>query len=87
MKPKTDCKNGEVKLVEGALDSEGTVEVCLDNLWGLIAEAGWSESDAQVVCQQLGFPLDGNDAWIYVNITDMPRMLIYIFLSPQMHRQ
>ena len=44
----------------GASDSEGTVEVCLDNLWGLVAEAGWSLIDAQIICKQLGFALEGN---------------------------
>ena len=33
-----NCENGEVRLVGGASDSEGTVEVCLDNLWGLVAD-------------------------------------------------
>ena len=46
----------------GATDSKGTVEVCLGNLWGLVAESGWSLTDAQVVCSQLGFPLDGKGA-------------------------
>ena len=61
VKHNLDCDDGEVMLVGGDSDSEGTVEVCLESLWGLVAEAGWSQTDAQVVCKQLGFPLDGND--------------------------
>ena len=57
-----DCEDGEDRLVDGASDSEGSVEVCVENLWGLLAEAGWSLSDAQVVYKQLGFPLEGT-AW------------------------
>ena len=34
---------------------EGTVEICFDNLWGLIADAGWNSQNAQVVCRQLGY--------------------------------
>ena len=59
-KHNSDCEDGEVRLVGGASDSEGTVEVCADKLWGLVAETGWSLTDAQVVCRQLGFPIDGN---------------------------
>ena len=54
----SDCEDGEVRLVGGASDSEGTVEVCADKLWGLVGETGWSLTDAQVVCRQLGFPID-----------------------------
>ena len=66
-----DCEDGDVKLVGGASGLEGTVEVCLDNLWGLVAEAGWTQVNAQVVCQQLGFPLEGNAALIYSNFPDL----------------
>ena len=55
------CEHGEVRLVGGASHMEGAVEVCLESLWGLIAEAGWSTANAQVICKQLGLPLEGND--------------------------
>ena len=67
VKLKIDCEDGEVKLVGGASNSEGTVEVCLDNLWGIVADTGWSQTNAQVVCQQIGFSQEGNDALIYFN--------------------
>ena len=51
----------------GASDSEGTVEVCLGNLWGLVAESGWNLIDAQVVCSQLGFSQDGNSYDTYIS--------------------
>ena len=55
----TDCEDGDVRLVGSASDTEGTVQVCVDSLWGLVAETGWSQFDAQVICKQLGFPLEG----------------------------
>ena len=71
----SDCKDGEVRLVGGNSDSAGTVEICLKNLWGLVVESGWSLADAQVVCSQLGFPLDGNNAlWNFWG-----RLLRFIF--------
>ena len=43
-----------MRLLGGGFENEGTVEVCVDNLWGLVAEDGWTALDAQVVCNQLG---------------------------------
>ena len=48
------CQNGDVRLIGGDFDNEGTVEVCFDNLWGLISDASWTDGDAKVVCNQLG---------------------------------
>ena len=38
----------------GGFENEGTVEVCFNNLWGLISDVGWTDADAKVVCNQLG---------------------------------
>ncbi len=46
--------------------TEGTVEVCFDNIWGLISLNGWTTSDAIVVCNQLG--LDTNGKYNYTTI-------------------
>ena len=47
--------NGAVRLVGGSNEYEGIVEVCKDNIWGLIGEAGWEIEDATVICRQLGY--------------------------------
>ena len=31
------------------------MEICLNNTWGLLCGEGWKNSEASVVCQQLGF--------------------------------
>ena len=54
-----DCENGDIRLVGGNLTNEGTIEVCFDNLWGLIDETGWTSKDAEVVCRQLGYAVEG----------------------------
>ena len=54
-----DCNDGDIRLVGGASRYEGTVEICFGNLWGLIAQTGWGESDAQVVCRQLEYNSEG----------------------------
>ena len=49
------CKEGSVRLVGGDFNNEGTVEVCYNNLWGLISDIGWTDGDARVVCNNLGY--------------------------------
>ena len=33
---------------------EGTVEICLDSIWCVVAQHGWDDDDARVVCRQTG---------------------------------
>ena len=39
----------------GNNQGEGTVEICNNHIWGLIFDSGWNDSDAEVVCRQLGY--------------------------------
>ena len=45
--------------MNGSNPLEGRVEVCFNNAWGTICDSGFSTSDAEVVCQALGFPFNG----------------------------
>ena len=49
------CQNGEIRLVGGALDWEGRVEVCVNNDWSTVCDDGWQTPDANVACRQLGY--------------------------------
>ncbi|KAL5489108.1 hypothetical protein EMCRGX_G018163 [Ephydatia muelleri] len=49
------CKTGAVRLVASAFTSQGTVEVCYENIWGSVCSISWDSSDASVVCKQLGY--------------------------------
>ena len=62
----SSCQEGSVRLVETASISNtlnnihaGRVEVCLNGVWGTVCADSlttpWSEKNAQVVCNQLGF--------------------------------
>ena len=53
------CIDGAVRLSGGLTESEGTVEICFDNLWGLVAQSKWSTPDAEVTCRQLGYLSQG----------------------------
>lgn len=57
----SNCTSGAVRLMDGPSLSEGRVEVCVNNVWGTICDAGWDTMDGNVVCKQLGFQAYGEN--------------------------
>ena len=55
----TGCNEGNVRLIEGSTALEGRVEVCRNNAWGTVCHSGWGNTDARVVCRQLGLSSTG----------------------------
>lgn len=51
-----NCTAGSVRLVGGADQYSGSVEVCIHGHWGAACDDEWGRPEAQVVCNQLGFP-------------------------------
>ena len=43
-----------MRLAGGANNNEGRVEICLSDEWGTVCDQMWDETDARVVCRQLG---------------------------------
>jgi len=50
--------NGALNLIGGPVDSAGTIEVCIDGVWATVCDSFWDDSDAKVMCRQLGYPVD-----------------------------
>ena len=50
-----ECKETDIRLMDGAAANEGRVEICHSGLWRSICDNDWRVTDSQVVCRQLGY--------------------------------
>ena len=48
-----------VRLADGPNKREGRVEVCFQNIWGVVYDSNWEAIDAAVVCRELGYEFNG----------------------------
>ena len=53
------CNTGDIRLVGGSDQSEGRVEICINDQWGTVCDDRWNSNDANVVCNQLGYTFMG----------------------------
>uniref|UniRef100_A0A1X7THR0 Receptor protein-tyrosine kinase n=1 Tax=Amphimedon queenslandica TaxID=400682 RepID=A0A1X7THR0_AMPQE len=56
----TDINNTcTVKELDGNSPNEGRLEICINGDWGTVCDDLWTRTNAQVVCRQLGYSIDG----------------------------
>lgn len=51
----SNCTSGDVRLVDGAQETEGRVEMCKNGVWGVVTDSSWDSYTTRLTCQQLGF--------------------------------
>ena len=50
-----NCLDAEIRIVGGANEQEGIIEIMYQGVWGTICADGWDDIDATVVCRELGY--------------------------------
>ena len=82
-----ECNNGGLRLVYGNTTggNEGRVEICFGGRWGTVCHSSWGESDATVVCRQLGFGTEGNLKGIYGGVHSCNEFLCTLRRSPSVY--
>ena len=66
-----NCSDGDVRLVGGAVEYEGLVEICVNGAWGTVCYGTssnsyfnyWGYDEARIVCRQLGHQEYGMLIW------------------------
>ena len=73
-----ECNDTDVRLVDSESPTEGVVEICFGGKWGSVCNNEWNDSDAAVVCGQLGFSRQGEEGSILVY---SPEILLVLSFS------
>ena len=54
---KSNCNDYDIDFVNGLSKNEGKLLMCLNGVWGAFCENSLGISEANVICQQLGYQI------------------------------
>ena len=61
----SNCSDGDVRLIGGKTEYEGTLLLCINNAWGTVCQTnGWNDVEAQIACNNLGYKSQGATHYI-----------------------
>ena len=65
------CTDGDIKLIGGQTENQGSVQICYNNAWTYLCSGWWwGTTEANIVCGQLGFSFYGNES-IIIHVTNL----------------
>ena len=64
------CTSGQIRLAGSTFPNEGRVEMCINGVWGTVCDHFWGQSDAAVVCHQLGFSRNSEQSSLFCLIKE-----------------
>ena len=59
--PPVLCRDGDMRLIDGEVEWEGRLEVCLEGRWGTVTAGsqGWPMENNHVACGYFGYEPTG----------------------------
>uniref|UniRef100_A0A1X7VN53 Deleted in malignant brain tumors 1 protein n=1 Tax=Amphimedon queenslandica TaxID=400682 RepID=A0A1X7VN53_AMPQE len=78
-----NCTDGDVRLVGGQTENQGSVQICYNNAWTYLCSGWyWGTTEANILCRQLGYNSYGSVAYGY-NYFNAPEdsSFVYGFLN------
>ena len=70
-----------MRLSGGSTSNEGRVELCVSGQWKTVCDNNWSMSEAQVVCEHLGYASQGTVNVLLLSVKHMLRLSVHSLVT------